>query len=59
MLVLSRKRGQRIDIGNDITLVVRQVRGGRVSIGIDAPEHVNIRRGEVSEPKQGEADSES
>lgn len=34
MLVLSRKRGQSIQIGNDITIMVTAMRSDRVSIGI-------------------------
>lgn len=52
MLVLSRKPNEVIHIGNDITLVVLDVRGSRVCIGIDAPHNVVIRRGEL-EPLSG------
>lgn len=52
MLVLSRKVGQTIEIGSDITLVVTRTAGGRVQIGIDAPREVAVRRGELtSEPR--------
>ena len=47
MLVLSRKVGQKIAIGDEIVLVVNRVAGGRVSIGIEAPDHVRIVRGEL------------
>ena len=47
MLVLSRKIDQRIHIGDDITIVVNQIKGNRVTIGIDAPDGVRILRGEL------------
>jgi carbon storage regulator len=47
MLVLSRKVGEEIRIGNDIVVKVNRVAGGRVSIGVDAPDHIKIVRGEL------------
>jgi len=47
MLVLSRKVGETIVIGSDITLIVTRTASGRVQIGIDAPPEVAIRRGEL------------
>ncbi len=47
MLVLSRKVGQRIVIGNGITVVINRVSGSHVAIGIQAPRHIPIRRGEL------------
>lgn len=47
MLVLSRKVGEKIVIGDDVTVVVGRVSGNRVSIGIDAPEDVKVIRGEL------------
>ena len=47
MLVLSRKSGERIHLGDDITIVVNKISGNRVSIGIDAPADVQIVRGEL------------
>jgi carbon storage regulator len=49
MLVLSRKVGEKIVIGNNITLVVNKVAGNRCSVGIDAPSHVRIVRGELAD----------
>lgn len=48
MLVLSRKPGERIHIGNGITLSVLRVSGNRVRIGIEAPDSVHIVRGEIA-----------
>lgn len=47
MLVLSRKIGERIVIGNNIVVLVSRVAGNRVTIGIEAPEDVTIRRAEL------------
>lgn len=49
MLVLSRKTGERIVIGDNITITVTRIRGDKVRIGIDAPPDVRILRGEVFE----------
>jgi carbon storage regulator len=48
MLVLTRKTGERIHIGLDITVTVVQVHGNRVRIGIEAPQGVAIVRGELA-----------
>jgi carbon storage regulator CsrA len=48
MLVLSRKVGERICIGDDVTIVVQRVAGGRVALAIEAPRDVKILRGELS-----------
>lgn len=50
MLVLSRKEGERIVIGEGITLVVSRIAGNRVSIGIEAPKDVTVVRGELKKP---------
>lgn len=47
MLVLSRKAGEEILIGDNIRLVVNRVSGNRVTIGIAAPDDVHIIRGEL------------
>jgi carbon storage regulator len=47
MLVLSRKQGQKIHLGTDVTLTVVAVRGNQVRLSIEAPEQVSIRRGEL------------
>jgi carbon storage regulator len=50
MLVLSRKPGEKILIGNDITFVVLKIRGKRVRVGIDAPAAFPITRQELRTP---------
>jgi carbon storage regulator len=47
MLVLSRKRGETIVIGNGVTVTVLAVDGDRVKLGIVAPAEVPVHREEV------------
>lgn len=47
MLVLSRKSGQSIQIGDNITIRITRVGGNQVRLGIEAPMEVAIRRGEL------------
>ena len=47
MLVLSRKPGEKLVIGNDVTLTVVSVHGGRITLAIEAPPSVRIVRGEL------------
>jgi carbon storage regulator len=47
MLVLSRKEGDTIHIGNGIVVTVTQIKGNRVKIGIAAPPEVSVVRGEI------------
>ena len=47
MLVLTRKPGEKILIGDDIVITVLDARGDSVRIGIDAPRGVKIQRDEV------------
>ncbi len=49
MLVLERKLGESIFIGDDIIVTVTNIRGDKVRIGIDAPREVPVHRGEVYE----------
>jgi len=51
MLVLTRRMGEAICIGDGIVLNVNEVKAGRVSLGIQAPDHVSINRTEVFERK--------
>lgn len=47
MLCLSRKKDEKIVIGDSITLVVIEIRGDKVRFGIDAPRDVTVHRQEV------------
>ena len=47
MLVLSRKVGERIHVGDNIVLEIRRIAGNRVTLALDAPRNVRILRGEL------------
>ena len=47
MLVLSRKVGEKLVIGDNITLIINRISGNRVTVGIEAPGSVKIVRGEL------------
>lgn len=47
MLVLTRKAGERVLIGDDIVITILDTRGDGIRIGIDAPRGVNIQRDEI------------
>ena len=49
MLVLTRKQDETIHIGNDIVIKVISTGRGKIKIGIEAPSHVRVRRGELTE----------
>lgn len=52
MLVVSRKVGERIWIGPDITLTVLEIRGNTVKLGCDAPANVSIYRPEAARKRR-------
>jgi len=47
MLVLTRRRGEAITIGPNIRVVVLDIKGGQIRLGIDAPSTVEVHRDEV------------
>jgi carbon storage regulator len=49
MLVLSRQRDESIIIGDDIEIIIVDIRGEKVRLGINAPPHVSVHRKEVYE----------
>ena len=49
MLVITRKAGDRVQIGDDITVTLREITGSSVRIGIDAPAEVAVYRHEILE----------
>jgi carbon storage regulator len=48
MLVLTRKQGERIQIGQDVVITVVRTKGKSVRLGIQAPSHVPVLRGEIA-----------
>ncbi len=54
MLILTRKSGETITIGENIQIRVLGVKGGQVRIGVDAPREVSVNREEVHARVQAE-----
>ncbi|GIX01700.1 MAG: carbon storage regulator CsrA [Thermogutta sp.] len=54
MLVLSRKKNESIIIDDQIVIMVVDIRGDRVRLGIEAPKHVTVHRREVYEMIQAD-----
>lgn len=54
MLVLSRKINESITISNDTVVTIARVQGNRVTLGIEAPKNITIRRTELQERPHGQ-----
>ncbi len=52
MLVLGRRPGEYVKIGDDITVKVVKSEDGHLRLAIDAPRHIKITRGELFEANQ-------
>jgi carbon storage regulator len=67
MLILTRRVGETVMIGNDVTVTILGVKGNQVRVGINAPKNVAVHREEIYErikreqhgDPQGEPHSES
>jgi carbon storage regulator len=57
MLVLSRKKNESIVINNDIRIVVVEIRGDKVRLGVEAPREVPVHRREVYDAIQRDLES--
>lgn len=54
MLIVTRKLGQAVRVGDDVRVVVMEVRGKQVRLGIEAPADVQIYREEISEAERAQ-----
>ena len=54
MLILTRRVGESVMIGDDVTITVLSVKGNQVRIGINAPRSVGVHREEIYERIKGE-----
>ena len=59
MLVLSRKKNESIVINDEITIVVVEIRGDKVRLGVEAPREVPVHRREVYEAIQRSQNGET
>jgi carbon storage regulator len=59
MLVLSRKKDEKIVIGDNVSIMVVEIRGDKVRLGIEAPREISVHRREVYDAiKRKEAEAE-
>jgi len=49
MLVLTRRVGDSIRIGDEVVITVLEIKGGQVQVGVSAPKGIRILRGEIYE----------
>lgn len=54
MLILTRRIGESLMIGDEVTVTVLGVKGRQVRLGIDAPKHVRVDREEIRRRKDAE-----
>jgi len=54
MLILTRREGESLRIGEDVTVTILRVKGSQVRIGVNAPKDVAVQREEISERMRAE-----
>jgi carbon storage regulator len=59
MLILTRRVGETVMIGNEVTVTVLGVKGNQVRVGVNAPKDVAVHREEIYERIKREQDHES
>lgn len=55
MLVLSRKRGEKVRINDNVIITVVEIRGDKIRLGFEAPQEIQINREEVYQARRQEA----
>ena len=58
MLILTRREGESVRIGEDVTVTVLRVKGSQVRIGVNAPKDVAVQREEIAERIRADATGE-
>lgn len=54
MLILSRRIGETLNIGDNVTLTILGIQGNQVRVGVNAPKHIAVHREEIYERIQSE-----
>lgn len=59
MLILTRRVGETLMVGDEVSITVLGVKGNQVRVGINAPKDVPVHREEIYQRIKGEQDSEN